>query len=109
MFGLKYGPRKMTLEKPLVGRFRLPSVRSCGKAPNRELPPKSGDITCMGMSIKDLSDIFGLYLNKDVPESDEPHCLCHCDRPIKFNVADCFMSAMVTICTVCLYNVLGNK
>ena len=47
MFGLKYGPRKMTLEKPLVGRFRLPSVRPWGKAPNRELPPKSGDITCM--------------------------------------------------------------
>ena len=37
----------MTLEKPLVGRFRLPRVRPGGKAPNRELPPKSGDITCM--------------------------------------------------------------
>ena len=47
MFGQKYGPRKMTLEKPLVGRFRLPRVRPGGKAPNRELPPKSGDITCM--------------------------------------------------------------
>ena len=47
MFGQKYGPRKMTLEKPLVGRFRLPRVRPGGKAPNRELPPKLGDITCM--------------------------------------------------------------
>ena len=47
MFGQKYGPRKMTLEKPLVGRFRLPRVRPGGKAPNRELPPKSGDITCV--------------------------------------------------------------
>ena len=37
----------MTLEKALVGRFRLPRVRPGGKAPNRELPPKSGDITCM--------------------------------------------------------------
>ena len=35
------------MEKPLVGRFRLPRVRPGGKAPNRELPPKSGDITCM--------------------------------------------------------------
>ena len=32
MFGLKYGPRKMTLEKPLVGRFRLPSVRKGSKS-----------------------------------------------------------------------------
>ena len=47
MFWQKYGPRKMTLEKPVVGRFRLPRVRPWGKAPNRELPPKSGDITCM--------------------------------------------------------------
>ena len=47
MFGQKYVPRKMTLEKALVGRFRLPRVRPGGKAPNRELPPKSGDITCM--------------------------------------------------------------
>ena len=47
MFGQKYSPRKMTLEKPLVGRFRLPRVRSGGKAPNWELPPKSGNITCM--------------------------------------------------------------
>ena len=48
MFGQKYDPRKMTLEKPLVGRFRLPRVRPGGKAPNRELSPKSEDITCMG-------------------------------------------------------------
>ena len=48
------------------------------------------------MSIKDLSDTFGLYLNKDLPESDESHCLCHCDRPL--TVADCFTSAMVTVC-----------
>ena len=27
MFGQKYGTRKMTLENPLVGRFRLPRVR----------------------------------------------------------------------------------
>ena len=47
MFGQKYGPRKMTLEKLLVGRFRLLRVRPGGKAPNRELPPKLGDITCM--------------------------------------------------------------
>ena len=47
MFGQKLGPRKMTLEKPLVGRFRFPRVRPGGKTPNRELPPKSGDITCM--------------------------------------------------------------
>ena len=47
MFGKKYGLKQMTLEKPLIGRFRLPRVRPGGKAPNRELPPKSGDITCM--------------------------------------------------------------
>ena len=52
------------------------------------------DLT-FGMSIKDLSDTFGLYLDKDLPESDESHCLCYCDRPI--NVADCFTSAMVTV------------
>ena len=39
----------MTLEKSLVRRFHLPRVRPGGKAPNRELPPKSGDITCMVM------------------------------------------------------------
>ena len=50
MFGQKYGPKKMTLEKPLIGGFRLPRVRPGGKAPNRELPPKSGDITCMPTS-----------------------------------------------------------
>ena len=60
MFGLKYGPRKMTLEKPLVGRFRLPSVRPWGKAPNRELPPKSGDITCMH-SFYRISYFFVFY------------------------------------------------
>ena len=51
MFGQKYVPRKMTLEKALVGRFRLPRVRPGGKAPNRELPPKSGDITCMKLFV----------------------------------------------------------
>ena len=38
---------KTTLEKSLVGRNRLPQGGPGGKAPNRELPPKSGDITCM--------------------------------------------------------------
>ena len=47
MFGQKYGPRKMTLEKLLVAKFRLTRVRTGGKAPNRELLPKSGDVTCM--------------------------------------------------------------
>ena len=46
MFGQKYGPRKMTLGKT-SGGFCLLRVRPGGKAPNRELPPKSGDITCM--------------------------------------------------------------
>ena len=34
MFGQKYGPRKMTLEKALVGRFRLPreTVRKGSKS-----------------------------------------------------------------------------
>ena len=47
MFGQKYGPRKMTLEKPLIESFHLPRGIVGEKAPNQELPPKSGDITCM--------------------------------------------------------------
>ena len=47
MFGMKLGPRIMTLEKSLVGSFSLQRGRSGEKALNRELPSKSGDITCV--------------------------------------------------------------
>ena len=47
IFGLKYGQRKNNIGKTLIGRNPLPRGGPRGKALNRELPPKSGDITCM--------------------------------------------------------------
>ena len=38
---------KITLEKTLSERNSLPRGGPGGKALNRKLPPKSGDITCM--------------------------------------------------------------
>ena len=50
---------KTTLEKTLVGRFHLRRVRPGEKAPNQELPPKSGDIICMpSMYIIGMNFIF---------------------------------------------------
>ena len=58
MFGQKYSLRKMTLEKPLIGSFRLPKVILEEKAPNRELPPKSGSITCMDKAYHNAMRVY---------------------------------------------------
>ena len=47
-----------------------------------------------GKSIWDLSVTGGSYLNKDLPVSEDSHCLCHWERPIL--TAACLISVIVT-------------
>ena len=48
-----------------------------------------------GMSILDLSETLGVYLNNGLPVSYDHHCLCHCERP--HLIAACLISAIVTV------------